>query len=258
MEKGESLGLQAEPCTEENGGFTGFRAFTKISLLDCPNKIAAIVWGGGCNFKCPFCYNRDLVLNPENLPVVKEDEILSYLKSRRKWLDGLVITGGEPTIHADLPDFMKKVKKLGFSIKLDTNGSNPEALAELLRRRLVDYIAVDIKAPFIDERYQRAAGLKNGTHVLSAITKTIELLLNSDGVDCEFRTTAVPTLLRKEDFALIAQKLKGAKRYYIQQFDPTKSLLDESYSNVVPYSSRELEEIRQSVKGYFETCKVRE
>jgi len=226
-------------------------------LLDYPGKIAAIAWAGGCNFRCPWCYNRDLVLNPEVLPVVREDEILAHLESRRKWLDGLVITGGEPTIHAKLPDFLKKVKELGFSTKLDTNCSTPGVLEELLRKRLVDYVAADIKAPLIDGRYQKAAGLKNGKDVLSAVEKSIELILNSGDVDYEFRTTAVPTVLGKEDFLLIARKLKGAKRYYIQQFNPAKSLLDESYLNVAPYSSGELEEIRRSVSGYFETCKVR-
>ena len=232
-----------------------FKGLQRVSLLDYQGKVAAVVFVGGCNFRCPFCYNRDLVLNLVNSPSLGEKWILRYLKKRRGWLDGLVVTGGEPTIHAWLPGFLEKVKGLGYSVKLDTNGSKPELLAGLLGKRLVDYVALDVKAPLIEERYQAVAGMPGGG-VVEEVEASIALLMSS-GVDYEFRTTVVPNLLSVEDVLLIAERIKGAKKYYLQQFKPTDSHIDEKYSEVKPYPLEILHEIRRQIAHDFEICGVR-
>lgn len=233
-----------------------FKALHRVSLLDYPGKVAAIAFVGGCNFRCRFCYNRDLVLNHQELPSIPEEEILRHLEANRGWLDGLVITGGEPTLNPELPRFLEKVKKMGFSVKLDTNGSNAEMLKELIEKRLVDYVAMDIKAPLLEEKYQAVIGTPvNG--VLKEVEKSIELLRNSDGVEYEFRTTMVPGLLGKEDIALIAERIRGAKSFYIQQFKNNGSHVDDRYSSVVPYPLELLKEARDQIAQNFQVCRVR-
>jgi len=244
------------PQTDREGSGMVFKGLQKISLLDYPGKIGAIVFVGGCNFRCPFCYNRDLVLNPESLPSVREDEILKHLETKREWLDGVVVTGGEPTIHPDLPDFLEKVKKLGYSVKLDTNGSNSKMLAELLEKNLVDYIALDVKAPLLKGRYNEATGTRDES-VLEEVESSIALLQDSNGVDYEFRTTVVPKLLNEDDIVLIAKRISGAKRYYLQQFKPTSTHVDESYSDVAPYPLEVLQGIQKRIAPNFQICKVR-
>ena len=233
-----------------------FKGLQKVSLLDYPRKIAAVIFVGGCNFRCPFCYNRDLVLNSQGPPPLLEEEILRYLEARRDWLDGVVITGGEPTIHPGLSGFLERVKELGYSVRLDTNGSNPKMLAELLEKKLVDYIALDVKAPLLKEKYQEASGTRSDG-VLKEIENSIALLRDSNGVDYEFRTTVVPKLLNEEDIMLITERISGAKRYYLQQFKPTDSHVDESYSNVEPYPLEVLKEIQRKIARNFGVCKVR-
>lgn len=233
-----------------------FKSLHRVSLLDYPGKVAAIAFVGGCNFRCGFCYNRDLVLNPQELPSIPEEEILKYLEDNRGWLDGLVVTGGEPTLNPELPSFIEKVKRMGFSVKLDTNGSNPEMLKELIEKRLVDYVAMDIKAPLIEEKYQAVIGAPvNG--ILKEVEKSIELLRNSDGVDYEFRTTVVPGLVEKEDIALIAERIRGAKKFYIQQFKTNGSHVEERYSQVTPYPLELLKEARDQIAQNFQVCRVR-
>ncbi len=233
-----------------------FKGLQKVSLLDYPGKIAAIVFVGGCNFRCPFCYNRDLVLNHQALPSISEEEILEYLEKNKDWLDGLEITGGEPTLHPELPSFLEKVKKLGYSIKLDTNGSNPKMLAELLEKHLVDYVAMDVKAPLVEDKYQAAIGIRaNGA--LKEVEKSIELLRGSNGFDYEFRTTVVPGLTSKEDIALIAQQIKNSKKYCLQQFKSNTSHVDEKYSNIAPCPLGFLQEIQKQIASHFQACKVR-
>lgn len=234
------------------------RGLQKISLLDYPGKIAAIVWVGGCNYRCPFCYNRDLVLNPQNLPKISEEEVLGYLAGRREWIDGLEITGGEPTLQEDLPEFLKKVKELGFSTKLDTNGSNPEVLERLIRENLVDYVAMDVKAPLNQEKYSRAIGLPvESQGIIEQVKRSISILVGSNGIDYEFRTTVVPGLLDREDILLIAEELRGAKKYCLQQYKRDTPLVDETFRTITPYSIKELEEWRDTAKKNFQSCEVR-
>ncbi|HID60682.1 MAG TPA: anaerobic ribonucleoside-triphosphate reductase activating protein [Hadesarchaea archaeon] len=232
-----------------------FKGFQRVSLLDYPGKVAAIAFVGGCNLKCGFCYNRDLVLNSQSMPSVSEEEILGHLETNRNWLDGLVVTGGEPTIHPELSSFLEKVKKLGFSVKLDTNGTNPKMLALLLQKQLVDYVALDVKAPLVKERYQALVGVQaNGA--LDDVRESIRIIRSSNGIDYEFRTTVVPELT-KEDLLLIAGDIKGAKRYCLQQFRSDVPHVDERYSDVSPYSFGFLQEVQREIAPNFQICKVR-
>ena len=192
--------------------------FQKTTLLDYPGKLASIVFTGGCNLFCPYCQNSELAFNfrPDQIPVISEDEVLDHLEKRRNMLEGLVITGGEPTLQKDLPDFIQKVRSLGLLIKLDTNGTNPSLLKELLDEGLLDYVAMDIKQSI--EKYPAACGLAfngNTDILLTKVTESIKLLL-SCGIDYEFRTTVVKELFEKEDLSKIASMIKGSKSYYLQ------------------------------------------
>ncbi|MBI4692030.1 MAG: anaerobic ribonucleoside-triphosphate reductase activating protein [Candidatus Terrybacteria bacterium] len=227
----------------------------KFTLIDYPGKIAASVFTAGCNFLCSFCHNPELV-DPflmKNQPVLSESEIFEFLESRRGDLEGVCITGGEPTLHKDLADFLSKIKSLGFSVKLDTNGSHPEMLEKLIKEKLVDYIAMDIKAPL--ERYEEITGVAN----LEKIKKSVELIKNSD-IDYEFRTTVVPRFHSKEDIIQIAKEIsspkKPAKKYFLQQFYSIKTL-DPELKKEKGYSKEILAEFCEAVKPYFEHCGVR-
>lgn len=193
--------------------------FQKMTLLDFPGKVACTVFLGGCNFRCPFCHNAGLVLgsNPESYT---EEEILSYLEKRKGLLDGVCITGGEPTLRPDLLPFIEKVKALGFAVKLDTNGTNPALLKELLDNALVDYVAMDIKNSF--EKYPETCGLDGMD--LDSVKESIALLIGGK-VDFEFRTTVVSPLHTPEDIEALAKEISGAEKYFIQNFVDSGELL---------------------------------
>ncbi|MDI6884131.1 MAG: anaerobic ribonucleoside-triphosphate reductase activating protein [Hadesarchaea archaeon] len=232
-----------------------FKGFQKISLLDYPKKIAAIAFVGGCNLRCGFCYNRDLVMNPQHVPSIPEDEILKYLELNRSWLDGLVVTGGEPTIHQELPNFLERVKQLKFHTKIDTNGTNPKMLSRLFEKNLVDYVALDIKAPLREERYRMVVGqLEDG--MLERIAESVRLLRNSNGIDYEFRTTVIPELGR-EDLLQIAEHLRGAKLYCLQQFKSNAPHIDERYTNLPAHPWEFLHRMREELAPNFQICKIR-
>lgn len=208
----------------------------KTSLLDFPEKIAAIVFTMGCNFRCGYCHNPELI-NGE----AKIEEVFEFLKTRQGKLDGVVITGGEPCLQKDLPEFIKQVKELGFAVKLDTNGSFPEMLEKVLPD--LDYVAMDIKAPL--EKYSQIVNVDVDT---SKILKSIEVLKNG-GVDYEFRTTVVKSQLSFEDFEKIGQLIQGAPRYYLQRFEASK-ILDKSLENEKTYSTEEFKRIIDMLKSY--------
>lgn len=208
----------------------------KTSLLDFPEKIAAIVFTMGCNFRCGYCHNPELI-NGE----AKIEEVFEFLKTRQGKLDGVVITGGEPCLQKDLPEFIKQVKELGFAVKLDTNGSFPEMLEKVLPD--LDYVAMDIKAPL--EKYSQIVNVDVDT---SKILKSIEILKNC-GVDYEFRTTVVKSQLSFEDFEKIGQLIQGAPRYYLQKFVASK-ILDKGLENEKTYSTEEFERIIDILKPY--------
>lgn len=190
------------------------KGFEKTTLIDYPGHLASIIFVGGCNFRCDYCYNKDLVLCPAKLPSLSEHDILHELEKRKNFIDGLVITGGEPTLQPDLADFIKKVRALNLKIKLDSNGYNPEIIKALLAKNLLDYIAMDIKAPL--KRYAEIAGVPINTN---KITKSIELIMRS-GIAYEFRTTVWRDSFSPEEFKSMFGLINGAQNYYLQNMYP--------------------------------------
>lgn len=226
------------------------KGFRKLSLIEYPGKLSAVIWVGGCNFRCPFCYNKDIVLNYKKTPTVPEKEVINFMFRRKGLLDGLAITGGEPTLQKDLPEFAEKVKATGSLVMIETNGSNPKMIKELIDKGLVDYIAMDIKAP-LDE-YEKAAGVKVNE---KDIKRTIDIIRES-GVEYEFRTTVVPKLFDRRGALKIGKWLKGSKRYCIQQFKSEKTL-DKAFEKIRPYSPDKLKEFADLMKPFFGSVKVR-
>ena len=223
--------------------------FQKTSLLDYPKNISAIIWTIGCNFRCPFCYNKDLVLG--ELGTFSEEEIFSFLKKRRGLLEGLVISGGEPLMQEDITDFITKVKKMKYLVKIDTNGMYPEKLKELIDKKIIDYVSMDVKAP--KNKYDKLSGVKTD---IKKIEKSIDIIKNSK-IDYEFRTTFVPGLLEKKDIIEIAKWLDGSKKYFLQQFDNEPTLISNKLFNTPPHSKEELIETLNEIKPYFQKCDVR-
>lgn len=199
----------------------------KMTLLDFPGKVACTVFTGGCNFRCPFCHNALLVTElPEN-PDYTVDEILAFLKKRSGLLDGVAITGGEPLINPDIGDFIRSIRRLGYSVKLDTNGSYPDRLKSLVAEGLIDYVAMDIKN--CREKYAETVGLKSLE--LSRIEESVDFL-KTGAVDYEFRTTVVKEFHTVEGIRSAAEWIKGAKRYFLQNFVDSGNLIDSSMSGV--------------------------
>jgi pyruvate formate lyase activating enzyme len=224
----------------------------KTTLIDFPGRVAATVFLFGCNFRCQFCYSAELVL-PEKMklqPRITEEEFFSFLEGKKGLLEGVVVCGGEPTCSLELPDFLSRIKKLGFLTKIDTNGSNPEILRRLIREKLVDYVAMDVKAP--KEKYEEIAG--TGVDI-KKIEESIELLKEGK-VDYEFRTTIVPVFHSKEDIIEMAKWLTPAKNYYLQNFRPEKTL-NFDLEKVRPYPAEFLEEIKREISPLFGKCRVR-
>ena len=186
--------------------------FEKLSLLDYDNKISAVIFFGGCNLRCPFCQNFDLVMMPDTCEIIPFDDVYSYLNKRKGVLDAVVFTGGEPTLEKDLKEMIRKVKELGYLIKLDSNGTNPNKLKELVEEGLIDYIAMDIKNSFTS--YEKTSGVPLK---LEKIKESIEYIM-SCGVDYEFRTTIIDEYHSEDDFKEIATMIKGAKKYRLQKF----------------------------------------
>ncbi len=227
------------------------KGLLKTTMIDYPGKMASEVFFGGCNMRCPFCHNIELVKDSDKLDSISEDVVMSFLKKRRKWIDGLVISGGEPTIHRDLPEFMKKVKDTGFLVKLDTNGTNPGVIEKLIKDGLIDCIAMDIKSS--PDGYDKATGTKVD---MKAIRKSVSLIMNS-GLDYEFRTTLVPGLHKKEDVREIGKWLKGARKYAIQQFNSGETL-DPRLKGRHSFSGKELREMASMVSDCFDVVEVRD
>ena len=223
--------------------------FQKTSLLDYPDTVSAIIWTVGCNFHCPFCYNKDIV--EEKIGLISEKEIFDFLEKRKGLIDGLVITGGEPLMQEDIADFCEKVKKLGYLVKIDTNGTYPEKLKELADKKLVDYIAMDIKAP--KKKYKDLSGVKAD---IKKIQKSIDIIRKS-GVDYEFRTTFIPEFLTQKDIVEIGEWLKGSKRFYIQQFKNDVPMISSKMSSIKPYPREEVFDTLEKIKPFFEFCDVR-
>ena len=225
----------------------------KVTLVDYPGKIACTVFLSGCNFRCPFCYSKELVV-PEEIekhPAIDSEYFFSFLRGRKGKIEGCVLCGGEPTVHGkELIDFAKKIKDEGFLIKLDTNGSNPEVLKEMIGNSLLDYIAMDIKSPF--EKYGEFA---KGIDV-EKIKESVGIIKNS-GVDYEFRTTVVPGLHSREDLILIAEEIAPAKKYFLQNFRSEKGALDERFDDALPYDINFLKDVGEEISKHFEIFRIR-
>ena len=223
----------------------------KLTLIDYPGRLAATVFLSGCNFRCPWCYSKELVL-PEEIkkqPKIPEKELFDFLKQRKEMLEGVVLCGGEPTLNKDLPQFCKKIKNMGYALKIDTNGSNPNMLKHLIDKNLIDYIAMDIKAP--REKYDKLVGKKIN---VKNIEKSVSLLKQGK-IDYEFRTTLNP-MLKKEDVLKISHWLSGGKRYYLQNFRPEKTIVSK-FEKMKPYSDKELLDIQKAISPFFEVCEIR-
>jgi pyruvate formate lyase activating enzyme len=228
-------------------------ALQRFSLLDYPGKISCIVFTQGCNFRCPYCHNPELV-SPESFqPVMMPRLFFDFLAARTKKIDGVVITGGEPTIQSDIVDFIKKIKEMGFLVKLDTNGSRPEILSSLLEQGLLDYIAMDIKAP--PRLYAEVTGVAKNGMLAGAVTKSIRAIIDS-GVGHEFRTTVVRDLLDAAQIVEIAGLARGAARYVLQRFVPSKTL-DHRFMDYASPEQSELDELAGKIEALKIPCSVR-
>ena len=223
--------------------------FLKFSMIDYPGKLSAVVFTQGCDFRCPYCHNPELVVIKKG--TISEKETIDFLKTRKGKLEGVVITGGEPTIQKDLKSFIRKTKKLGFKIKLDTNGSHSDILKNLIKEKLVDYIAMDIKSPF--EKFQMDKVQSSKFKV--QIKKSIELIMNSK-IKYEFRTTIVKGDLNQKDIVEIAKSIKGARLYVLQKFKKSKHL-NRQYKNAKTLSDREFQSIKKKIKKYVREVKIR-
>ena len=197
------------------------KGLQKLTLLDYPGKIACTVFTGGCNLRCPFCHNA-LLVTKQDENFIKEEEFFKFIEERKDRLDGVAITGGEPLIHSDIENFIKKIKDIGYAIKLDTNGTFPEKLKKILDEKLVDYVAIDIKNS--PEKYAVTVGVSNLD--IEKIKRSVKILMESD-VDYEFRTTVPKELFTEDDFEKIAQWIAGAKRYFLQEFKDSGNLIEE-------------------------------
>lgn len=233
------------------------KGYLRTSLIEWPGKISSVVFVPGCNFRCPFCHNKDLVVNPDKLPSVSEREVFSNLKKRKKWIDGVVVTGGEPTLQSNLPEFLQKIKKLGFLTMIETNGTKPEVLKKLFGKRLIDRLTMDIKAPLNSRNYNKVSG---AICKIETIKESIKLILNS-GVEYEFRTTVVPSLHTKDSLIEMARQLRRIVRpptfsWLLQQFQP-KNCLDPAFEKIEPYSGKFLEEILSAVKKHIPRAELR-
>lgn len=220
------------------------KGLEKFASRDFPGHISSTVFVGGCNFRCPFCHNADLVLNPGRLPSLDLNLFLGYLDSRRGWLDGLCLSGGEPLLHEDIEVLARVIKDRGFLVKVDTNGSFPDRLEYLISQGLVDYLAMDIKAPL-----GRYAGVVRADVDTGKIQHSVELIRNS-GLPYIFRTTVVPGLLDRSDLLEIAAWLKGSSCFQLQQFVP-QNTVDPAFLKVEPYPAGKLRLWAEELKPYF-------
>jgi pyruvate formate lyase activating enzyme len=222
----------------------------KFSLINYPGKIACAIFTQGCPFRCGFCHNPELVLKEKFLPRITEEEVFSFLEKKKDQLDGVVISGGEPTIQKDLIDFIKKIKKLNYFVKLDTNGIHPKIIQSLLDDNLLDYIAMDIKAPF--EKYNRVIGISTN---IENIKKSIDIIINSD-IDHEFRSTIISDVHTENDIISMAKQIKCAKLFVLQKFRAEKTLCD-TYRLKKPISDKTLQSLKKVLQQYVKTCQFR-
>jgi pyruvate formate lyase activating enzyme len=227
-----------------------FAGLQKLTLLDYPGKVACTLFTNGCNFRCPFCHNSALVVRAGEQTFYKNDEILAFLKKRLGILDGVAITGGEPTLMPGLYDFISEVKALGYSVKLDTNGTNPKLLKRLVNNSLVDFVAMDIKNT--REKYAETVGLAKD-YDLSSIEESKDFLMENK-VDFEFRTTVAKPFHTAEDFYKIGEWLKGEEKYFLQQFKDSGDIIG---SGISAYSEEEMKSFLEVLLPFVPNAQLR-
>lgn len=220
----------------------------KMTLLDFPGHVACTVFLGGCDFRCPFCHNFELIDGTAE-PIMDDTELFSFLESRKGLIDGVAITGGEPCLHKDLPELIKKIREIGYPVKLDTNGYHPEMLKGILESGLVEYVAMDIKNS--EEKYDITCGI-NGID-MNKIKESISLLINS-GIEYEFRTTVISEFHEKDDFVKICGMIKGAKRYFLQRFTDRDSV---PYGNLSAPSFDKMKEYAAVSRQFIKNTELR-
>jgi len=221
----------------------------KTTLLDFPGHVAATVFTGGCNFRCPFCHNSELVLDPNSQPIIENEEFFRFLKKRQGILEGVCITGGEPTINPDLNEFITSIKEMGYLVKLDTNGYKPEVVDKLIKDRCIDYIAMDIKSGI--SGYGKAVGFMDLN--MQYIEKSIDIIMNS-GVEYEFRTTLVKGIHTKDDILEISKMIRGAKRYFLQDYRDNENVMVKGFE---PFSKEEMEEFASFLQKDIPSVAIR-
>jgi pyruvate formate lyase activating enzyme len=240
-----------------------FKAWQKTSLIEYPGKLSTVLFVGGCNFRCPFCYNASLVLEPEATPDLPGETVLDYLDGHRSLYQAAVVTGGEPTLREELPEFLQAVKSLGLLAGLETNGSRPALLERLLRERLVDFVAMDLKGALEPKAYRRAAGLdtERAASTVEAVRESLGRLaaaLSGSGVEVELRCTVVPSLHSDRDLRKLAAELAAAgfPRLVLQQFRPERAL-EPALRSQAPFAVEELERLRATVARRGIACDLR-
>ncbi len=223
----------------------------KVTLIDYPGKLAASVFLVGCNFLCHYCHNPELIKFEPDKEYLSNQAFFDYLKKRQGVLEAVCVSGGEPLLFTEVTDFLQKIKNLGYKIKLDTNGTNPNFLQELIDKKLIDFIAMDVKASL--ENYSQVCGVKVD---INKIQKTIKIIMNS-GLDYEFRTTVLPKFHNLEEIAKIAKIIKGAKIYFLQNFS-NKITLNPDLANEPSFSDQELQKLKKIALKYVKNCQIRE
>jgi pyruvate formate lyase activating enzyme len=222
----------------------------KTSLIDFPGKISSVIFTGGCNLRCGYCHNPDLICNSCDLESYSNQEAISMMEQRKNLIDGISITGGEPTISKNIESFIRSIKKLSLPVKLDTNGLNPMVVKKLIDQKLVDYIAIDVKTS--PEKYEFLTGMNVN---FNDIVKTIDIVRDSD-IEYELRTTCMPYYVTLNDFISIRNAVGSVKKYYLQQFVNRKTL-DKSFSDVVPYPKEMLCYFKLFIESFADVCEIR-
>lgn len=226
----------------------------KTTLLDYPECVAATLFTGGCNFRCPYCHNGDIVLKSTTITPLTDEEIFSFLNKRRSVLSGVCISGGEPTLHEDLPDFIGRMKALGYRVKLDTNGTNPDMLKALIAKKLIDYCAMDIKNS--PQKYAETAnnGTTSDSFKLSAINDSINILMRQQAIPYEFRTTVVKEFHEASDMLSIARWIAGAKAYFLQSYVDSEGVLCSGFH---AHSEETLQSYAELCRPFVPSVKLR-
>jgi len=226
--------------------------FIKTTLLDWDGMVACTVYLAGCNLRCPYCHNKAIVVNADGAEAIDENSVLTYIENNSDFIDGVVVSGGEPLINKDLGKFLKKIKALGVKVKMDTNGMFPEMLDDLMGAGLVDMVAMDVKSSLSGDRYNAVAGADAD---IDAVKRSIRMIIDS-GIDHEFRTTAVPVYVKEKDIEDICKNIKGAKKYRIHQFR-NKTTIADSLTVLDPYPESKLTEMAEIAKKYVKDVKIR-